>query len=167
MDLRIGTLFRVGSSSLSLTHMSEIRTLRDAVVDIDESIGQLQQAIHIASVRQFSRPYTAFLAKLTGYTGPFTSAGGSTFWRYEWEEAAWNESTLDYIIVSGGRKSNSFDRAINIYEITMPNNGGNTTNSGAILTRLRIPLGSVVNIHVIPTGHCWFDRINPLDTDCE
>jgi hypothetical protein len=166
MSATIQNIFKVGTSPLSQGYMSDLRKLRDTVVDIGESLNQMQVALHMASNRSMPRPYTAFLCIIGAVQGPFTNGLGATYWQYDWEEVLFDTTTSNYVILSGGRKSNSFSRAINIHEFSVSDDGGNTGNSGAILSRLRIPYGSIVNIHVMASGHCWFDRVNPLDTDC-
>ncbi len=97
---------------------------------------------------------TVLKATITGATGPFTS-GARTYWQYGWSEVA-----------GAGRTSTTFGAAINEYELSMDNNGGNVVPAAAILSRLRIPTGAIVDLMLDGSCQPWFVRENPLQVTC-
>lgn len=97
---------------------------------------------------------TVLKATITGATGPLSS-GARTYWQYGWSEVA-----------GAGRSSTTFGAAINEYELSMDNDGGNVVPGAAIFSRLRIPTGAIVNLMLDENCQPWFVRENPLQVTC-
>jgi hypothetical protein len=97
--------------------------------------------------------HTAFKATITGASGPFTT-GGRNYWLYGWSE------------VGGLRSSTLNGTAPNEYELSYNNDGGNIPPGAALLTRLRIPTGAVVDMMLDLDCTPWFNEPNPLQVTC-
>mgnify|MGYP001809846178 CR=1 FL=1 len=100
---------------------------------------------------------TVLKAEITGIssTRGGLTIGGKTYWTYSWAE------------IGGTRTSATFGDALNEYELSMANNGGNVVPVGAILGRLRIPTGAIVELILDQDCVPWFERENPLQVTCE
>ena len=98
--------------------------------------------------------HTTIKASITGAAGPFTS-GARNYWNYSWAEVG-----------GTGRSSAALGVAVNEYELSMDNDGGNVVPATAILSRLRIPTGAVVDLMLDENCQPWFDRENPLQVTC-
>lgn len=100
----------------------------------------------------FGLSHTVFKGEITAAAGPYTQAvTGRIYWLYSFLE------------VNGGSRTGQM---YNEYELTMPNNGGNTVPAGTTVTRLRVPTDAVVPVFVDETGVYWFQEQNPLQIVC-
>jgi hypothetical protein len=97
---------------------------------------------------------TVLKATVTGASGPFTS-GARTYWQYGWSEVG-----------GGGRTSAVSGTAINEYELSYDNNGGNVVPGSALVNRLRIPTGAIVDLMLDENCVPWFNEPNPLSVTC-
>jgi hypothetical protein len=97
--------------------------------------------------------HTAFKASITGAFGPILS-GGRNYWAYSWVE------------IGGLRSSILNGMSINEYELSYNNDGGNIPPGPALLTRLKIPTGAVVDMMLDLTCVPWFSEPNPLQVTC-
>lgn len=95
--------------------------------------------------------HTVFKGKITGSTGPSTTALGYNYWIY------------NFIEVGGAGRSGTM---LNEYELSMPNNGGNTVPAGSTVSRKVIPLNAVIPVFIDETGVYWFHEQNPLTVSC-
>ena len=101
---------------------------------------------------------TVLKVEVTGITSPGggLSSGGRTYWTYSWVE-----------IGPSGRQSSQWGAAINVYELSMDDTGGNDYPPGTLVSRKRIPNGAVVALYFDENCDPWFERENPLSVGCE
>lgn len=106
----------------------------------------------------FGPSHTVFKAQITGITcssGGLLS-GSRHYWTYSWTE-----------VTTGTPRTNlTRGDAVNEYELTIDDNGGNIVPSSATLTRKRIPTGAKVPMLLDATGVPWFFAECPLQVSC-
>lgn len=167
MDTTVHQLFMQRFSPLGSRHLDELRQLRDAV----SRLSMMEEPVYRMAGRpihhQPGYPTVVILAKITAATQQTTSAIGSKMWYYRWTESVWNNAVpspkafVDAVGPMENTVANSaFLPAINVYEVTTADDGGNV---GGALSRLSIPIGSVVEIHLPADGQPWFIAQNPLE----
>lgn len=100
--------------------------------------------------------YVTFKAQITGAAGPYT-AGSKTYWSYSW---------LEVVSVGIARNSTDNGAALNEFELSVENSGGNVVPASATLTRKKIPTDTVLPMHLDETGEAWFCLPNPLEVTC-
>lgn len=103
---------------------------------------------------------TIIKATITGYIGPsggYTTGSGRSYWTYTWTEVTTSGSP---------RSSTTNGLAVNEYEWSVDNNGGNTVPATATLTRKRIPSDIVVPMFLDESCSPWFFADNPLTVTC-
>lgn len=99
----------------------------------------------------FGLSHTVFKGMITGFTGPASTGLGYNYWIYTFTE-----------VDGDGRAS----QMLNEYELSMPNNGGNTVPAGSTVSRKPIPVNAVVPIFIDESGDYWFHEQNPLTVSC-
>lgn len=87
-----------------------------------------------------------------------------TWWTYSWEEYERTSVVGAFVLVPHGRTSVRSGNAINLYELSVDDDGGNVGPATQI--RLAIPGRSYVEMHLDPSGRAWFDRMNPVEIVC-
>lgn len=114
----------------------------------------------------FGPSHTVFKARITGITcseAGLTSVDcAGTFWTYAW---------VEILVASSSQTARSstlstYD-AYNVYECSIPNNGGNTVPAGTIVGRKRIRDNSVIPMFLDADGRPWFHMENPLTVTCD
>lgn len=167
MQERLNTLFRMRHSPFSQEFRDELATMRDSVMEVSGLVRLANQGVSQIRAELQSEPKLTFFAALAAASGPTVGPGGGNYWEYEWSEVAWDAATSTWVTPTGPRTNTGFSDAINVYETTTPNDGDNVPAvAGTVITRLRIPLGRVVELTVEPNGLVWFDRQNPVEVTC-
>jgi hypothetical protein len=114
----------------------------------------------------FGPSHTVFKARITGITcleaGLTSVECAGTFWTYAW---------VEILVASSSQTARSstlstYD-AYNVYECSIPNNGGNTAPAGTIVGRKRIRDNSVIPMFLDADGRPWFHMENPLTVTCD
>jgi len=164
---RLSLLFGMKVMPFSQRFNDDLSTLRDSVIYLHGLVKIANQSLAQVRTEIQSEAKLNIMASLGAVSGPFVGPGGGNYWRYEWSEVAWNPSTSTWSTPTGPRTSTAFSDAINIYETTTPNNGDNVPAVvGTVITRLRVPIGRVVELTVDSSGFVWFDRQNPVQVTC-
>lgn len=100
--------------------------------------------------------YSTFKAEITGSSGP-TTTGGKNYWTYSW---------IEITTLGNARNSTDDGYALNEFELTVANSGGNIVPASATLTRLKIPTGTRLDMNIDELGAAWFCLPNPLEVTC-
>lgn len=163
---RLTMLFRDRNSPFSQRFRDELSLMRDAMIESASRLKLAESGIRSLSDRHQTQIDTSMFATITGV---ISETGitylGRKYWEYQWSEATWNGSAI--VTPTGPRTSVSFSTALNIYELGMANDGGNTTSVvGTTSNRLRIPNGTFVRLFIEGDGTVWFDRVNPIGVVC-
>lgn len=102
-----------------------------------------------------------FSAQITGASSQTPLSASRHWWTYNWKEVERDASGGTWTDVTSGRTNSAYGVAWNFYEISVDDDGANNVISTP--TRLSIPSGQVVTMHIDPAGRPWFNQINPVD----
>lgn len=101
-----------------------------------------------------------FAAKITSSSSQAPISATRNWWLYSWVEVERASTPPTWNVLANGRTSTVNGTAINSYETTIDDDGGNLIS--AVPTRQPYPDNAVVEMIIDPNGRAWFDRPNPV-----
>lgn len=102
-----------------------------------------------------------FAAKITSSSSQAPISATRNWWLYSWVEVERTDAGVStWTVLTSGRDSTYNGTAINSYETTIDDDGGNAIT--AVPVRLPYPTNAVVEMIIDSNGRAWFDKPNPV-----